>query len=213
MNTKEMTDMLSTLLADSSTNFYTTNERLQALNNACRYLNSELRILRNVVSIPFAPTDVVIPMPSDFVALGKGIEWTDSSGIVTALERRVHLQMTPGWDTETGTPSEYVLEGSNIHLYPQPTQAGTVTLSYVAMPNALINDADVPFYGDLRTQAHHDAIVFYAAWMLTLKDRDFEAAQQFMGYFQARMIDLKENLRHTGDVSVQPVWSDTYSSA
>lgn len=214
MNKAELNSMLSTLLADSSTNFFTESERVQALNTACSYINGELRLLRNVASITVTPTDQGrIPLPEDFIALGQGVVWEDLSGQRTALTRRNTLQLQTtnvNWDTETGTPTFYVMEGGNIYLSPAPTQVGVVHLSYIPMPNKLVADTDVPFYGDLRTQSHHDMIAFYAAWLLTMKDRDFEAAQQFMRYFQSRMVDLKEILRRTGDVGVQPVWSDVY---
>lgn len=214
MNLLELNSQLSSLLADSSNNFYTKAERLQALNNACSYLNSEIRILRTVAYVTVTPLDESIPLPSDFVSLGKGLQWNDGINI-TNLERKVPIQLqttTANWDDQTGIPANYVLEGGQIYLNPKPTKTGTVIISYIAMPNKLIEDTDIPFYGDPRIQAYHDMLAFYAAWQLTLKDRDFEAAQMFMQWFQARKVDLVENLRHTGDVSVQPVWSDTYST-
>lgn len=217
MNLLELNQMLSTLLADSSTNFYTQSERLQALNNACSYMNSELRILRNVAYITITSVDNgKVPLPVDFVSMGNGVQWKDLNNQVSSLDMAVPTQLQSGlsanWMTESGSaPSKYVLEGSNLYLTPIPTQAGTLLLSYITNSNKLLNDEDVPFYGDVRVQAYHDAIVFYAAWQLCLKDRDFEAAQQFMGYFQNRIIDLKENLRQTGS-PIQPVWADTYST-
>lgn len=216
MNTKELNEMLSTLLADSSENFYTKSERLVALNSACSYMNSELRILRDVEVVTVTPLDSGIPLPTDFVALGKGLLWQDVRGTTTNLQLRTPVQLqesNAGWGSEKGIPSSYVLEGSNIYLTPQPTEAGQVVMSFIRMPNTLLNDDDIPFYGDPRIQAYHDIIVYKAAWQLTLKDRDFEAAQQFWAYFQSRMIDLKENLRHTGGVGMQPVWGDSYNQS
>lgn len=213
---QELNALLSTLLADSSTNFYTDTERLQALNSACSYINSELRILRNVVTITVTPLDNgKVPLPSDFVSLSGTLSWEELNGNRTKLSHKNPKQLEQGlatdWDTSIGLPTNYVLEGGNIYLTPVPTVVGKIVMPYLAMPNKLLTDNDLPFYGDVRVQAYHDIISFYAAWQLCLKDRDFEAAQQFMQYFQARMIDLKENLRHTGGL-VQPVWSDTYST-
>lgn len=216
MQLNELNSMLSTLLADSSTNFFTQAERLQALNAACSYVNGELRLLRDVASITVTPLDEGrIALPVDFVSMGQGVLWEEQSGQRTALSRKTALQLetsNAGWQLDVGTPQSYVMEGGQIYLTPTPTQAGIVHISYVPMPNKLLEDTDIPFYGDVRTQSHHDMLAFYAAWMLTLKDRDFEAAQQFMSYFQSRFIDLKENLRHTGQIGEQPVWSDTYST-
>lgn len=216
MNLLEISQLLSTLLADSSTNFYTQAERLQAVNSACNYMNSELRILKNTIEITVTPLNQGrLPIPTDFVSLNKGVQWRDSSGLVTNLEGAVPIQLQSGtsstWDTDVGTPARYVMDGGNIYITPATSTTGVVILSYLSMPNKLLKDSDLPFYGDPRIQSYHDMIAFYAAWQLTLKDRDFEAAQQFMSFFQARMIDLKENLRHYGG-PIQPVWSDTYST-
>lgn len=211
----ELNQLLSTLLADSSNNFYSEPERLQALNSACSYINSELRILRTVAEITVTPVDEGhVALPANFISMGLGVQWKNAAGQVTNLNHSVPFKLQSGlsssWQTDEGIPSTYVLEGANVYITPIPKETGIVVLSYVAAPNKLINDNDLPFYGDLRVQAYHDMIAFYAAWQLCLKDRDFEAAQTFMQYFQARLIDLKENLRHTGNI-VQPVWSDTYA--
>lgn len=214
MNTLELNALLSTLLADSSNNFYSQSERLQALNSACSYLNSELRILRQVIPITVTPLDNGnVPIPVDFVSLAYGTQWDNLKGAKTQLRQttpqRLQFGLGTNWESEVGEPVNYVLEGSNIYLNPSPNSTGILYLSYITMPNKLLEDHDIPFFGDSRIQAYHDIIAFYAAWQLCLKDRDFEAAQMFMQYFQTRLIDLKENLRHTGDI-VQPVWSDTY---
>lgn len=210
MRLVEINQLLSTLLADSSNNFFTQTERLQAINGACTFINGELRILQSVAEIPVSPTDRKIPLPADFVSLGRGVDWVEGN-LTIRLDHAVPMQLGSGWASEaSGSPSRYVMEGGNIYLYPKPSKPGVVQLSYIVMPNPLLEDDDVPFYGDPRTQAYHEMIAYYAAWQLTMKDRDFEAAQQFMAYFQARMIDLKENMRHAGG-PLQPVWSDTYA--
>jgi hypothetical protein len=216
MNTGELNQMLSTLLADSSLNFYTADERLLALNNACKYLNSELRIVNNVATIGITPLEGKVRLPADYITPLNGCDWITERGVAAALDSipiRQHRASVPDWENEQGEPTALVHEGSNVYLYPSPRSAGNLKLSYLARPNLLTVDDDVPFYGDQRVEPYHDAVAFYAAWMLALKDRDFEASQQFMAYFQSRMIDLKESLRYTSAVGIQPVWSDTYSSA
>lgn len=212
MNLQEISQLVSTLVADSSNNFFTESERLQAINGACSYINSELKILVQTVPITMTITNGGrIPLPVDFVALTGPVQWKDASNNLTTLQFSVPQQITnTSWDSEVGTPSKYVMEGGAIHITPAPQDYGTVILSYLAMPNKLLNPADIPFYGDVRVQAYHDMIAYYAAWQLSLKDRDFEAAKEFMGYFQSRFVDLKENLRRVG-TQIQPVWSDTYS--
>jgi hypothetical protein len=213
MNYGELNELLSTLLADSSNNFYTEAERRVAINQACRHMNTELRILLNVADITVTSLDESVPLPEDFVSLGRGLDWVTPSGQVTSLGftgvSRLR-QRDAGWEASQGIPELYVMEGGRLILYPKPKETGTVRMSYVSMPNVLELYTDPPFYGDPRVQAYHELISYRAAWQLAMKDRDFEAAQQFMAYFQARMVDLRENLRQTGDVDSSPMWGDTY---
>lgn len=216
MNYGELNSLLSTLLADSSNNFYTAAERKQAINQACSQMNSELHICVNVVNITVTPIDDTVGLPVDFVCLSRSVDWIEvGSTLVTALRNtsisRIRSE-SADWANQRGTPEQYLIEGGRLLLTPFPNKTGILQLSYVAMPNLLDSDSDVPFYGDPRIQAYHHAIAYRAAWQLALKDRDFEAAQQFMGFFSTVMIDLKENLRQTGEVTVQPVWGDAYST-
>lgn len=214
MNYAGVNMILSTLLADSSNNFFTELERQVAINTACSHMNSELRILMTTVTIAVSPENPMIPLPEDFVSFGKGVNWIQGNTVVELEAGTPSRLRTQGdnWENTTGVPSTYVLDGPFMVLYPTPTTEGAVRLSYLAMPNIVSQDTDELFYGDPRVQAYHDVIAYRAAWQLALKDRDFEAAQQFWTYFQMRMVDLRENLRQTGDVITQPVWSDTYSS-
>jgi len=214
VNFQELNNLLSTLLADSSSNFYTGTERAQALNQACAYMNGELRILQTTKLIAHTPLESVVAMPEDFVAMSRDVNWIPQTGPTTNLQYKPLMQLRESnalWQGDLGDPTTYTLDGGRILLYPKPRTAGTVQLSYIAMPNRLLDDDDLPFYGDPRIQSYHEMIAFYAAWLLCMKDRDFEASDKFMQYFQVRMIDLKENLRHVGGITQQPVWSDTYA--
>jgi len=214
VNFSELNNLLSTLLADSSNNFYSPTERTQALNQACAYMNGELRILQTTALVTYTPSDSAVALPENFVSMSRDVNWIPQTGQPTNLQYLPLMQLrerNANWQNDEGDPTNYVLDGSRVILYPQPRQAGTVQLSYIAMPNRMLDDDDLPFYGDPRVQSYHEMIAFYAAWLLCMKDRDFEASDKFMQYFQVRMIDLKENLRHVGGITQQPVWSDTYA--
>lgn len=80
----ELQTMISSLLADSSTNFWSSTEREQAINRACQYINRESMFLRDVARIPVLPTDEYVPIPGDFSGWAGGIDWVEG-GVRTAL--------------------------------------------------------------------------------------------------------------------------------
>ena len=78
-----------------------------------------------------------VELPDDFV------EMVDSPIFRGEyLSQRTSNAYLYNQDTDTnlfnkGTPCEYYLEDRRLHLIPRPTQAGVLTLTYVAVPNSL----------------------------------------------------------------------------
>lgn len=210
----EIDTMLNTILGESSTNFYTVEERNLAINQACQEINSETGLLRTVASIAVTPESQLVNLPVDFAGFGQGMDWLPATASTPSrLESAAVMQIRardPNWTATTGFPSNYIVEGGRVYLYPWPTEAGVLIMSYVAQPNLLVNGADVPFYGDLRTVPYHDLIPLGAGKNLLFKDRDFEASDRLDRRYRERYVDLVEALRRTGDRPNQVIWADPY---
>ena len=210
----EIQSMLSSLLADTSTNFYTASEREQAVNRSCQYINAEAMFLRDVKRIPVLPTDEYVPLPGDFSGFATGVDWTEA-GVRTALSYLPVYRLRSNnvdWDTQVGTPQYITQEGGMLYLSPWPTRAGVVTLPYVPLPNYL-NKIDEPaMFADPRFNSFGELIAYRSAWDLLMKDRDFDAADRFMRTFKERFIDFKESLRR-GPESVQPFYNNVYGGS
>ncbi|QDP60798.1 MAG: putative structural protein [Prokaryotic dsDNA virus sp.] len=78
-----------------------------------------------------------VDLPSDFVELIDTPVFR--GGILTQRTSNAYLfnQDTSTNRFNTGTPAEYYIEDSKLHLVPRPSQSGTLTLTYVAIPNSL----------------------------------------------------------------------------
>ncbi len=125
-----------------------------------------------------------------------------------------HLrQINADWEDQTGTPTHYASENSMLYLYPTPDRDYSVRVNYQPGPNPIgASDTDIPFYGNLRAVPYHDLIAYKAAWLLLLKDREFDTADRVMQMYQRRFVDFREALRETGDTRYA-VWSDSYRSS
>ena len=130
-----------------------------------------------------------------------------SAGTTTAMAgpdfRRREIpwlnEYTPGWrSTTVGTPTSYHerMDGGQrlFEVVPPPdigsSDVGKVLLPYLAKPNTLTSDTDVPFtFGStVRTdlEPYHLALPHYGAYVLEKLRLDEEASQrqlqQFLGY-------------------------------
>lgn len=88
-------------------------------------------------NIYISSSKTYVELPDDFV------EMVDSPIFRgDYLSQRTSNAYLYNQDTDTnlfnmGTPCEYYLEDRRLHLIPRPTQAGVLTLTYVAVPNSL----------------------------------------------------------------------------
>lgn len=212
MNYKEINDMINMLLGDTSTTFFTPQDRAMSINQGCRMIAAECDFLRNTQTFNTVVDVGGYILPSSFRNLGDGIDLLEDEGAQALHWKSIQQLRTenPNWERTAGRPTHYTIENSNIYFYPQPDAEYTIRMNYQPAPNLLTQDDDIPFFGNLRAEPYHDCIAFYAGYLLALKDREFDLAQQMLGMYTARMIDFKEALRQTGDVIKPVLWDDPY---
>ena len=212
---------------DDSTRLFLSARRQSAINDGmlqfvdlteCALRQSTVASSHGVAEYNLLST-VSVPA-GDYLRLSKqGPEYhhTDSNSVVTYtagedLFPRRDIpwlnQYDPGWRSSTGgTPYCYYerTDGGRrlFGLGPPPeitsSATGKVVLPYVAKPNTLTSDTDVPFtFGStVRTdlEPYHQAVVHYAAYELEKLRLNTEASQaqlqQFLGYV-ARYAQLTE---------------------
>lgn len=201
MNYGEINTMVSMFLGEQSTTFFTAADRLLAINQACKTIAGAADFLRHTVT--FTTKDGVgsYLLPSSFRQMGDGIDILTGNDTSVGLEYKSigELRRTnPNWEYQTGMPKYYTLENSNIYLNPAPDGEYTIRLNYQPSPNKLTKDTDLPFYGALRAEPYHDAIAYYATYLLAFKDKDYELANAMLNQYTTRLVDFKEELRNIG---------------
>lgn len=91
-----------------------------------------------------------------------------SGAALTPTTLQALEQTNPGWQSESGTPQRYFVEGADsfgaiyIRLHPTPSSAGSARVSILSKPAhvATFGDSEVSTWSPL---AQH-AAVYYAAW-------------------------------------------------
>lgn len=221
------------LATDDSTRLFTEARRKAAINEGaltfadlteCLVRQSSVVSSHSVGEYNLLST-VNIP-GGDFIRLAKQrpeYQFTNDTGTVTYtsgedfVRRDVEWlnQFEPGWRSNTGgTPAFYYerVDGGRrlLGLYPPPeidsSESAKVVLSYVAKPQTLSSDTDVPFSlastavgpsTGIRTdlEPYHQALVHYAAHKLEkLRGNDQASAGQlqvFLGYVERYLRSVK----------------------
>lgn len=112
------------------------------------------------------------------------------------------LTLNNSTTTATGTPQYYFEWGSSIFLRPVPAEVGTLKIFCYCQPQAVSSTStmEVP-------ERYHLQIPDYLLWKMALKEKNFEAAREFMGLWQGHLIEAKKYerklLRGDSFVSVQ----------
>lgn len=212
MNYGEINELVSVLLGEDSSTFFTDRERMLVINQACRTIANNMDFLRNTTEISIEANKGYYILPRDFYGWGDGVDFYDgtSSSRLTYKSVQALRQEFPNWQDDTaGTPLYYSGENNYLYLYPAPGSAYTIRLNYQVAPNELVDNCDLPFYGNLISRPFHDLIAYQAAWFLLMKDHEYDSADRIQVIMNRRQIDFMEALRETGD-AVHPIATQAY---
>lgn len=198
-NTTTLGDMVSQV-------YFIISEREDSVifgrSNVIRAINDGLaRIVRKMdrnqtdatTSVPAGTRRVSIP---DSVSqLGRAlvdavfIDGTEISSVANAYN-----------DGETGTPESYFIDGDKIVLVPTPDTTVVMTVRYRQEHEPLSDDDDTTTLPD----AAVTAAIFYACYVMKLKDEEFASADRFKAEFEDTMKDvlaLQTGVYHYADTT------------
>lgn len=94
----------------------------------------------------------------------------------------------PNWMAVTGSPERYVAKGLDFFaIYPTPTSATALSITYARAPQTLTNGSDAPEI----PEAYHSALADYGVYRLRIKEGGQESAK-VMAYWQRFLADAKQ---------------------
>lgn len=120
------------------------------------------------------------------------------------------------WRSETGTPTKYYTLGAYINIYPIPdtSVASGMSIDMYSRPSAFSSDTDIPFSGDVKLYAFHDAISYEVAGKCKQDDGKFDEANQFLAIFQQKLREIKNQIASdTEDTRTPNVYEEERESS
>ena len=90
-----------------------------------------------------------------------------------------------------GVPQYYAVDGSNLHLWPNPAGVYSMQLRYWMMPNLLVNDTDVPTL----PADYHQLLWLYATWQCYESDDDPSMGQYWMNRFKEGLAEFAADVK------------------
>jgi hypothetical protein len=76
-------------------------------------------------------------------------------------------------------PASYAVVNDNLYLYPTPDDIYTISVYYRRDFSPLVNDTDTTYMTDHEL----NAVIYFACWMLKLKDEEIVSAREFKNLF------------------------------
>jgi hypothetical protein len=130
-----------------------------------------------------------LALPDDYARL-IDLRDTDNHNLLTPLELNVYDDLEPG----SGKPSDYVIIGMNIELYPNPDGVYDLTLRYWRLAAAMTVDSDTP---EIPSDYHY-LLPYWALYRCFSRENDIEQATYWKNEWAVELEKLKGEMHYEG---------------
>jgi hypothetical protein len=107
------------------------------------------------------------------------------------------------WQTNfsTSTPNKYYAENGIIgfNSIPDSTISHVITVSYIQIPDTLVNNTDIPFNSVTRYSQFHMAICYYTAALICYNDNRATEGDRYYNMYLARVQNMSSTIRLSPD--------------
>jgi hypothetical protein len=151
---------------------------------------NEMARKAQVIERVYTSSTVIDQRAYDFPTNAIGIKRIEYDGIKLApisFKEDDTLTLTNTTTTATGTPQYYAIWNRAIYLRPIPDAADTLTIYSYNAPQQVTNSSVL----EVPEQFHLD-LVEYLLWRKAIKDKNFEAANNFKALWDEKIVAVKE---------------------
>lgn len=190
---------------DSDNSHFTDVQIYSFLNQAIRFLGTDLEWPLQTAEATSAEDQAVYTLPENFISL---IDVYFDNFPLTIIERVDLIALDLQWqNAESSTPHyAYKSDNAKFGLWPKPNadQADkTIQIQYIKLPADLAADVDVP---DLHT-ALQDCLPWYAAYICEKSMGNSKRSQELLGDYQFHKNTLKSKVEEFSGRTKRFVWS------
>jgi len=191
---------------DSTNSNFTDSEIYDYLNQAIRFLGTEMEWPLQTAEATSATNQAVYTLPEDFISLS---DFYFDNRDLTIIERADLSALRTDWqDADAGKPMYcYKSDNAKIGLYPKPDTANaglTLQIQYIKVPADLADDTTSP---DLHV-AFQDCLPFYAAFLCEHRMGNSKRADYNLSLFESHKKKLMSKVQRFSDESLRFRWSD-----
>lgn len=197
-------------LNESTARAWTDVQLRKWINEGVRDIARQCEIVKSDATVSTSASTQQYTMTENIVRIYR-VEWSPSSGsnVYPLLHRDMNSMDQIWWNQKTqseGTPNYWTDWGYppslKVSLYPTPSEAGTLTVYYYAVPADLATDGTAAASTITLPTGWEDLVVDYAEYHALRKDAD-PRWQEAKGLYDERlgnMYDLTRRYSDQGDV-------------
>lgn len=190
---------------DSDNSHFTDSEIYDYLNQAIRFLGTEMEWPFQTAEATSIESQAVYTLPEDFISL---VDLYFDNKDLPIIERADLSMLRNDWqNTEASTPLyAYKSDNAKIGLYPKPdaTNASKVIqIQYIKVPADLETDSSNP---DLHV-AFQDCLPFYASFLCELKMGNVKRSDYMISLYEGHKKKLMSKVQRFSDDELRFRWS------
>lgn len=199
---------LTERLAESSTNFWSSDERDSVINEAQRRIAVITGgVVRSVTATVNGPPGEVT-LPDSTIGPHSVAVNTSATGVMLPFVKRADIDpVWPDWRnaSTSGDPKWAVLDvgRKRVFIIPTPLEDTEVGVNVAVMPATLESASDPLFDGVPEMQKYQGALLNLAACLALLKERYDGDAERFYAFYQQEMRDVGVDAGDLPDFSRQ----------
>lgn len=191
---------------DSTNSNFTDSEIYDYLNQAIRFLGTEMEWPFQTAEATSVAEQAVYTLPEDFISL---VDFYFDNKDLPIIERADLSALRIDWQNALSSMPQYAYKADNakIGLYPKPdaTNAGlTLQIQYIKVPPDLSDDTTSP---DLHV-AFQDCLPFYAAFLCELKAGNTKRSDYMITLYETHKKKLMSKVQKFSDDTLAFRWSD-----
>lgn len=153
---------------------------------------ASIRALYASTNLPYAAGASSGGLPADYA---RKVELADSTNpdswrVLFPME----LADFDALPESSGAPTDYVIIGETLYLFPTPDVATTIALSYYRLPTAMSIDTDEPEIPD----DYHFLLPYWALYRAFMRENDIEQANAWKNEWLTELEKLKGEMHYEG---------------
>jgi hypothetical protein len=193
---------------DSANSNFTDAEIYDYLNQAIRYLGTEMEWPLQTAEATSVADQAVYTLPEDFISLSD--VYFDNRNL-TVLDRTDLPSVRNDWQNAEATTPAYAYKSDNakIGLYPKPDTANAgkiIQIQYIKVPPDLSDDITAP---DLHV-VFQDCLPFYATFLCEHRMGNSKRADYNLALYESHKKKLMSKIQRFSDDSLRLRWTGPY---